>query len=128
MGLRPRCLEHERQPTVDGQRLQAYVGRQPFGVHRRLPLHSGQRGALGLGLDHADRAPVDVQQVVGPAVPGGHDRLSDGYPVGGEQVQPLAVLHSPAGIAQLAVDEHPCALLGRQSLAVPFLTHGHRSC
>jgi hypothetical protein len=31
-------------------------------------LHLGEHGALGLGLDHADRLAVDEEQVVDPPV------------------------------------------------------------
>jgi hypothetical protein len=61
----------------------------------------------------------DVEKVVGAAVAGLHDDLTAGHAFAGEQVQVLHVLHRPPGIGNLAVDEHTCALLGRQ-LRVPI--------
>jgi hypothetical protein len=83
-----------------------------------LPLDSGQGGALRLGLDDADDLRVDVQQVVSTAMAGLHDSLPAGHPIAGEQIEVLLVLDRPSGVAELAVDQHACALLRRQPLVV----------
>ncbi len=106
-------------PNTNGSRpstvsLVPHVGREAFGTHRGLPLHAGQRRALGLGLDDPDGALLDVEEVVGSSVAGLHDRLADGDTLSGEQVQVLAVLDVPAGVGELAVDEHARALLSCQ--------------
>jgi len=86
--------------AVDGQPLEAYVGGQSGRVHRRLPLDARKRRALGLRFDGADRALVDVEQVVGAAVTGAMMRLADGDALGGEQVGVLAVLDcQPASVS-----------------------------
>ena len=59
----------------------------------RLRLDRRQRRARRLGLNGADRLAVDEQQVVGPAVPGGHDELQDRNP-GRRSGQVLAVLQA----------------------------------
>ena len=102
--------------AVDGQPLEAYVGGQSGRVHRRLPLDARKRRALGLRFDGADRALVDVEQVVGAAVTGRHDatrgrrrpRRRTGWCPCGPGL--------PAGFSQLPADEHASALLGVQLL------------
>ena len=111
VGLGAAGLEHERQPAVLGQRGEPDVGRQPVGVHRRLPLDARQGRALGLGLDDPDGRLVDVEQVVGPPVPGLHYDLAERDALAGEEVQRPSVLHRPAGLGELPVDEHTGALL-----------------
>ena len=73
---------------------------------------AAERDPLRLGLDDPDRPLVDIEQVVGAAVAGRHDRLSHGDAGAGEEVQTGATLHEPASIGQLAVDQDTGALLG----------------
>lgn len=40
----------------------------PFAIPARLDLHARERCPHGLGLHHADRLPVDLQEVVSEAV------------------------------------------------------------
>ena len=120
-------LQHEGQPALVRQGPPAVRLGQPGCVHRRLPLDAGQRRALGLDLDDADHAPVDVEQVVCAAVPGRQDDLADRHARAGEQVELPAVLHEPAGRAELRVDADAGSLLGLQPLAVhgdPANVHG----
>jgi len=49
----------------------------------------------------------------------GRDDLTHGDPLAGVQVEALAVLHRPAGIGQLAVDQHTRPLLGRELAGSP---------
>jgi len=115
VGFRAAGLEDERQPSGHGQRLEPDLRGQALGVHGALPLHAGQRGALRLGLDDADRLLVDVDQVVGAAVSLRHRGLADGDTLRGKEVAVLAVLHDPACRGELTVDEDAGALLGGQA-------------
>lgn len=94
-------------------------------IHRRLPLDARQGRALGLGLDDPDNLPLDVEEVVGPAVARLHDHLTAGHAIAGEQVQAALVLHRPTGVSKLTVDEHACTLLRRQ---LPLLHIGIHRC
>jgi hypothetical protein len=50
-----------------------------------------------------------------------HDRFSDCDARTGEKVHLAAVLNHPTSSAELTIDQHPCALFGRQPLfAVGF--------
>jgi hypothetical protein len=127
MRLRPAGLEYERQPAVTGQRLQPDLGGQALGVAGRLPFHARQRHTFRLGLDHPGRALLDVQQVVDPAMAWRQHHLTHRHAGTGEQVHVFAVLHSPAGGAQLAVDQHPGALLRLQTEVVVRWRHGRKA-
>ena len=86
-----------------------------------------QGSALRLGLDHPDDPLVDVEQVVGPTVPRRHRRhrrLAARDALGREQVQRPAVLHGPARVCELTVDEHPGARLRGQAVGVVPEVHG----
>ena len=123
VGLGAAGLEDERQPPVLRERGEPHLGGQSLGVPARLPLDARQRGSLGLGLDHPDDALVDVEQVVGAAVAGLQRDLADGDALRGEQVHRLLVLHRPAGVGELPVDEHPGACLGGNATRVLPGTH-----
>jgi hypothetical protein len=125
--LRPAGFEDERETTVDRDRPKLGLGWQAGGVHRGLPLDSRQRGALRLGLDDADDLRVDVEQVVSTAMAGLHHSLPAGDPIAGEEVEVLLVLDRPSGVAELAVDQHACALLRRQPRILNTGIHG-RPC
>jgi len=64
-----------------------------------------RRGADRFGLDDADGVLVDVEQVVRPTVALCHDDLTDRDPRAGDEVQALPVLHHPAGIVELPVNQ-----------------------
>ena len=121
VGLEPVGLEHERDAVL----VQPCPGAfgEAGGVHRGLPLHARQRGAGGLGLDHADDLPVHVQRVVRAAVAGSHDDLADG--AGDEGVEILAVHDHPTRSLELAVNLHPGASLRRQGWTITALAHLH---
>src|SRR5699024_10977384 len=61
---------------------------------------------------------VDIQQVVGPAMPLLHHDLAAGDALGREKVECLLVLHRPTGIIELAIDEYARTLLRRQPRVV----------
>ena len=128
LGFAARRLEYERQPAVVGQRLQPHLGPQPVGVLGRLPLHTGQGRALRLRLDHPDDMLVDVEQIIGPAVPSRHHLFADGDSrrgiVASEKVLVLTALDVPTGLGQLTIDLHPRALFRRQPAIVP---HAYRT-
>lgn len=111
-------LEDEGEPVVLGKCCELDVGREPVGVHRGLPLNTRQGSALRLALDHPDDPLVDVQQVVGSTVPGRHCCLAARHALGREQVERPAVLHRPARLGELAVDEHAGARLRGKAIGV----------
>lgn len=78
MGFHAGGLKHERQSAVPCLRRNPDVGGQTVGVHRRLPLHAGERRANRFSLDDADDGLVDVQQVIDTTVPRFHHHLTDG--------------------------------------------------
>ena len=123
VGLRAAGLEDERQPSVAGQRLEPYRGRQPRGVQGGLPLHSRQRGALRLRFDQTDGPLVHVEEVVDPAVALPHDHFTDDHALAGEEIGFGAVLHDPASIVKLPVDQNPGPLLRLKSTIVTFAPH-----
>jgi hypothetical protein len=90
---------------------------QAVRVHRRLPLDPGQRRALRLGLDDADDLLVHIQEVVGAAVAGRHDRLAHRDAWTSEQVEVAPVDDEPARPRELPVDLDPSPRLGRQVVA-----------
>ena len=100
-------LVQERQR----RRQRRQVPWEPRRVLRGLRLHARQRRARRLRFHGADRLAIHEQQVVDPAVPGGHDELPDCHPLPGVQVEVLAVLHHPAARDELPVDLHPGARL-----------------
>ena len=105
-------------------------GRQLVGDVRlvldRLPLDPGQRGALLLGLDHADGLAVDEQHVVGR--PGGGHQLPDGDALTRVEVDALVVLNDPTRPGQHVVDpEHAPCSPGRCSRQDPSTVIG-RNC
>ena len=77
-----------------------------------------RRGADRFGLDDADGVLVDVEQVVRPAVALCHDDLTDRDPRAGDEVQALPVLHHPAGIVELPVNQDA----GRDCSAASWLS------
>ena len=113
MGLGAAGLEHKREAPILRERGQAHIRRQPLGVHRALPLHARQWRSFRLGLDHADGGLVDVEHVVHPPVAGFQRHLANGDALGGKEVHRLLVLHRPPGLAELLIDQHPCARLCR---------------
>nr|WP_229659661.1 hypothetical protein [Tersicoccus solisilvae] len=114
--LRAAGLEDERQTSVDRPSRQTYVGGQAAGVHRRLPLHAGERVALRFGLDDAHNSLVDIQQVVRTAVARFHHGLAAGDTRAGEEVEVLLVLYRPAGGLQLRVDEDTSSRFGGETV------------
>ena len=70
--------------------------------------------ALGLRLEHAERLPIDEEQVVGAAVAWSEDELADGDPAPGDEVDRVGVLNEPTGAAEHGVDLHPRAGLARE--------------
>ena len=67
--------------------------------------------ALLLRLDHPDRLPIDVEQVVGVAVAGLQRELADSDTPPGVEVHRVAVLDRPACGLQRGVDLSSCGLL-----------------
>lgn len=120
VGLGAARLEDERQPAAVRQRLEPYVRRQPLCVHRGLPLHAAQSRALGLCLDHADSALVDVKQIVCAAVARLHRDFTARDALGGKQVEVLLVLNGPARALELSVDKHARTRLCREPVRVPL--------
>jgi hypothetical protein len=121
MDLRTTGLKHERQPAVCRHRLETNIGRQPLGIHCALPLHPRQRRAGRLGLDHPDRQLVHIQQVVRAAIALGHDHLADRDPLTGKEIEVLPVLDHPAGVSELAVDQHTGTLFSGETILVHHL-------
>ncbi len=72
----PGALVEERQGPVPGGEGRGQARAVLLGLH----LHPGERLALLLGLDHADRLAVRVQQVIRRAEAGGQSGLPDGDP------------------------------------------------
>ena len=108
-------LEHEGQSAIMGECLEADLGAQAVSVSGRLPLDAGQGGADGLGLDDANHALVDVEQVVGATVTGSHDGLAHSHPCPREEVEGPGVLNRPAGFGEMSVDDDPSPLLGGEA-------------
>ena len=67
---------------------------------------------------------VDVKQVVGSSVGGGHDDHAHHGTYGCEEIEVALVLHRPAGVRELAVDEHAGALLRRKEVRNVRCGHG----
>ena len=91
------------------QEAQRRVALAPFelgrGVAAGLVFNGGEvfTGFVALGLDHAHGFAVDEQHVVGGAGVGGV--FAHRHALRGPQVQGFHVLHDPAGLGQLLVDD-----------------------
>lgn len=90
----------------EGQRVDRrfHPSGQAVDVLAALVLHLGERGALGLGLDHPDWLAVDEQQVVDTAVALFKNELPDGYTPSGTEVGLVGMLDDPPGRHELPVD------------------------
>jgi len=88
------------------------AARQAQRVTRRLDLDPGERRALLLGFDNTGGLAVDVEQVVGEAVPGFEREFAQRYTPGGVDVGRGDALHRPAGSGQELVDLLAGALFG----------------
>ena len=87
---------------------------RPVRVLVRLPLDSDQRRALTLRLDDGEGPAVDEEEVVGPPVAGLERELPHGDASAGAEVDPLVVLHVPAGEIEQPVDLDASLCLGLQ--------------
>jgi hypothetical protein len=117
VSLQTAGLEHERKAAIRRHRLEADLRRQTLGIHRALPLHPRQGGASRFGLDNPDGFLVNIDQVVRPAMTLGHDDLTDRYSLPSEEVKFPAVLHHPASVGELAVNQNPSTLFSDQMTA-----------
>jgi hypothetical protein len=94
------ALVVERQGPVVGRQ---GVGQAGAGLGR-LRLDAGERLAGLLGLDDAGGLAVDVEQVVGDAVPPLQRALAPGDPAAGVEARRVGVLDDPAGAAEVVVE------------------------
>ena len=94
------ALVQERQ----GATVRWKVVGQAGTVLLRLQLHAGERAANGLGLDHAGRLLVHVEQVVGLAVAGLQPELAHRHARRRVQVGGARVLNGPSRLLEQVVD------------------------
>src|ERR1039457_1921432 len=81
-------------------------------------LDLGERGPLGLGLDHPGRLAMDEQQVINPPVRLVQCKFANRDPRADAQVQCILALNHPASCGHMLVDFHPGPRLASEVIMI----------
>jgi hypothetical protein len=79
-------------------------GGKAVAIAVRLVLDLCQCDTLFLCLDNASGIAIDVQQVIGEAIAGRKQELPDGDAASGIDVEVVAILELPTGVAEQSAD------------------------
>ena len=78
----------------------------------KLRFNAAQRCSARFCLDNANSPAINVEQVIGLAVPRAQSEFTHGNTPGFVQVDPVQILYNPAGQFQLTVNVVACGCFG----------------